>query len=362
MKSAAIPPRSLASPPPVISSNVPVKPAEEDRIEPAQSAYSPVSLPAPKKLKNPFAAMEQQSQQTFSSSTSPSGGAKKLTWSERQALAKKRAEEEEQQSQQTLSPSASSPSGGAKKLTWSERQALAKKRAEEEEQQSQQTFSPSTPTPSGGAKKLTWSERQALAKKRAEEEEAESRSASTVPSAVVSPISKPDFKSSAPNLGRATAAQSAPRNFGPVGAAAGVGAVAGATVAFSARSIPPAPVAAPSSYISARDAVQDAAWGEEEEVQTAVAEPEPASEPEPQYQPEPEEPQYQAVSIYFLLLIFPLNKCDLYSRLLLLLLLHRLLHPRNFMYGSQSRKWLLRLHRLHPHPHPHLRPRPFWHK
>ena len=306
MKSVATPPRSLASPPPVVSSNVPVKPAEEDRIEPAQSAYSPVSLPAPKKLKNPFAAMEQQSQQTFSPSTSSlSGGAKKLTWSERQALAKKRAEEEEQQSQQTFSPSIPAPSGGAKKLTWSERQALAKKRAEEEEQQSQQTFSPnipapSIPAPSGGAKKLTWSERQALAKKRAEEEEAESRSASTVPSAVVSPISKPDFKSSAPTFGRATTAQSAPRNFGPVGAAASVGAVAGATVAFSARSIPPAPVAAPSSYISARDAVRDAAWGEEEEVRTAVAEaePEPASEPEPQYQPEPEEPQYQAVSIF----------------------------------------------------------------
>ena len=259
MKTAVTPPRSFGAPSPVVSSNVPVKPAEEDRIEPAQSAYSPVSLPAPKKLKNPFAAMEQQSQQSYSPSTSSSGGAKKLTWSERQALAKKRAEEEEQQSQQTLSPSTTSPLGGAKKLTWSERQALAKKRDEEEEAKS---------------------------------------SASTVPS----PISKPVFKSSAPTFGRATEAPSAPRKFGMVGAAAGVGAVAGATAAFSARSFPPAPVATPSSYTSARDAVQDAAWGTEEEAQTAIAEaePEPASEPEPHYEPEPEaapEPQYQAVSI-----------------------------------------------------------------
>ena len=256
MKSPVTPPRSLAAPSPVFSSNVPVKPAEEDRIEPAQSAYSPVSLPAPKKLKNPFAAMEQQSQQ------------------------------------KSFSPRTSSPTGGAKKLTWSERQALAKKRAEEEDKQSQQTFSPSATSPSAGAKKLTWSERQALAKKRAEEEEAESRSASSIPS--VSPISKPVFKSSAPFA--RPAPPSASRNFGAVGAAAGVGAVVGATAAFSARSTPPAPVAAPISYTSARDAVRDAAWGTEDD---AHAEAEP--EPEPQYQPEPEvapEPQYQAVSIF----------------------------------------------------------------
>ena len=302
MKSAVIPLRSPAATSPVVSSNVPVKPAEEDRIEPAQSAYSPVSLPAPKKLKNPFAAMEQQTQQTYSSGTySPTGGAKKLTWSERQALAKKRAEEEEQQSQQTFRSSTSSPSGGAKILTWSERQALAKERSREEEQQSQPKFSPSIPSPSGGAKKLTWSERQALAKKRAEEEDAESRNASIVPSAA-SPISKPFSKPSAPVFGR-VAAPSAPRNFGAVGAAAGVGAVAGATAAFSGRSIPPAPVPAPNSYASARDAVQDAAWGTEEEAQTVEAEP----EPEPQYEPEPEaapEPQYQAVSIFFCFLLF----------------------------------------------------------
>lgn len=57
-------------------------------------------MPAPKKLKNPFAAFEQQD--TSPSSPQRSGptstGAKKLTWSERQALAKKQAEEEQSQS------------------------------------------------------------------------------------------------------------------------------------------------------------------------------------------------------------------------------------------------------------------------
>jgi len=219
---SATPPRSVATPSPVVSSNLPEKPAEEDRIEPAKSAYSPVSLPAPKKLKNPFAAMEKQSQQT-------------------------------------LSPSSSSSLGGAKKLTWSERQALAKKQAGEEE--------------------------------------IRSRSASFVPPAA-GPISKPVYKSNAPSFGRATVAQSGPRNFGAVGVAAGVGAAIGATAAFSAQSIPSVPVPTPSSYTSARDAVRDAAWGTEEEAQTAAAEAEP--EPEPELEPEPEpEPQYQAVSILF---------------------------------------------------------------
>ena len=200
---------------------MPVKPAEQDRIEPAKSAYSPVSLPAPKKLKNPFAAMETQSPQPISSSTT---------------------------------------------------------------------------------KKLTWSERQALAKKKAEEEEARSRSASSVAPAA-GPISKPVLKSSAPAFGRATVAPSGPRNFGAVGAAAGVGAAVGATAAFSARSTPPVPVPTPSSYASARDAVRDAAWGTEEEAQTAVAV-DPELEPEPEAEPEP---QYQAVSM-FLMSSFSLNK------------------------------------------------------
>jgi len=94
---ATPPPPPPAAPAPVVAaSKVPTKPAEEDRIEPAKSAYTPVNLPAPRKLRNPFAAMEQQSQQT-SPGPSP-GGAKKLTWSERQALAKKQQEEEESRS------------------------------------------------------------------------------------------------------------------------------------------------------------------------------------------------------------------------------------------------------------------------
>lgn len=104
--SAAVPPPP--PPAPVAVSNTPTKPAEEDRIEPAKSAYTPVNLPAPKKLKNPFAAMEQQSQQG-SPGASP-GGAKKLTWTERQALAKKQQEEEEARSRSAAYvPPAASP-------------------------------------------------------------------------------------------------------------------------------------------------------------------------------------------------------------------------------------------------------------
>ena len=91
----------VISPPPsqlsrLAVSNVPTKPAEEDRIEPNKSSWTPVSLPPPRKLKNPFAAMEQQSlAQQSSPSQLSATNAKKLTWSERQALAKKQAEEEE---------------------------------------------------------------------------------------------------------------------------------------------------------------------------------------------------------------------------------------------------------------------------
>lgn len=74
---------------------MPTKPAEEDKIEPNKSAYSPVNLPAPKKLRNPF--------QKFEQAAAPpprpaAGGPKKLTWSERQALAKKQQQEEEARS------------------------------------------------------------------------------------------------------------------------------------------------------------------------------------------------------------------------------------------------------------------------
>lgn len=73
---------------------------KDEEEKPVGSAYTPVSLPAPRKLRNPFAAFEQQQQNTappLKSSVS-AGGPKKLTWSERQALAKKQAEEEEAKS------------------------------------------------------------------------------------------------------------------------------------------------------------------------------------------------------------------------------------------------------------------------
>ena len=101
-------PTAAVVPPPALTSNVPTRPAEEERIEPAKSAYTPVNLPAPKKLKNPFAAMEQQQSSTPSPSTPNSG--KKLTWSERQALAKKQVEEEEARSRSAaFVPSVATP-------------------------------------------------------------------------------------------------------------------------------------------------------------------------------------------------------------------------------------------------------------
>ena len=90
------PSRSAAAVPPI--SNAPTKPAEEDRIQSNKSAWTPVSLPPPKKLKNPFAAMEQQTPTQFSPTPSVTGASKKLTWSERQALARKKVEDEEARS------------------------------------------------------------------------------------------------------------------------------------------------------------------------------------------------------------------------------------------------------------------------
>jgi hypothetical protein len=75
---------------PVSASNIPTKPTEEDRIEPNKTAYTPVNLPAPKKLRNPFEKFEQAAVPPQSAA----GGPKKLTWSERQALAKKQQEED----------------------------------------------------------------------------------------------------------------------------------------------------------------------------------------------------------------------------------------------------------------------------
>lgn len=167
------------------SSTVPTKPSEDDRIAPVGTAYTPVALPPPKKLKNPFAAFEQQGQ------TSPT----------------------------------------------------------------------QLQSGSGGSKKLTWSERQAQAKKQAAEEEARSRSSGFVQSAV-SPTSKPTFTSSAPAFGRATAAKSAPRNFGALPVAAGVGAATGVGVAAGASRF--ASQSSGSGFAGARAAVVDAVWGTDE--------------------------------------------------------------------------------------------------
>lgn len=173
--------------------------------------------------------------------------------------------EQEQSSPPQSRFGGSSQAGGAKKLTWSERQALAKKQAEEDEAKSR-NFQQEQPSPSqsrfigssqpDSAKKLTWSERQALAKEQAEQDEAKSRNSGFVAPAA-SPISKPVFTSSAPAFGRATGSQSAPRNFGALGVAAGVGAVAGGTAVVASKYS--------DNIASARAAVQDAAWGRDEE-------------------------------------------------------------------------------------------------
>ena len=60
------------------------------------TAYTPIKL-TPGKLRNPFEARVQEAQTTSTRSGS-TGGPKKLTWSERQALAKKQADEEGQRS------------------------------------------------------------------------------------------------------------------------------------------------------------------------------------------------------------------------------------------------------------------------
>ena len=95
----------MQSPPPVTRTASAPRPmavdtAGDEEEKPVGSVYTPVSLPAPKKLKNPFAAFEQQqvaAAPPLRSSVS-AGGPKKLTWSERQALAKKQAEEEDTRS------------------------------------------------------------------------------------------------------------------------------------------------------------------------------------------------------------------------------------------------------------------------
>lgn len=76
------------------------------------TAYTPVSLPAPKKLVNPFAQLQSQQQSNTQTSVTPSSTGKKLTWSERQALAKKQqAEEEERGRAASFQPAPTSSAG-----------------------------------------------------------------------------------------------------------------------------------------------------------------------------------------------------------------------------------------------------------
>lgn len=72
--------------------------------------YTPVNLPAPKKLVNPFERMAQQSAE--STPTPMSSG--KLTWSQRQALAKKQQEEDEERSRAASFKPLSPASTGSK--------------------------------------------------------------------------------------------------------------------------------------------------------------------------------------------------------------------------------------------------------
>ncbi|KZP01525.1 hypothetical protein CALVIDRAFT_8603 [Calocera viscosa TUFC12733] len=85
---------AFSTPPAPAAAPQPVKPAEDDRIGPVGTAYTPVSLAAPKKLVNPFANRMQQEEKPPALSPA-STGPKKLTWSERQAAAKKQQEEED---------------------------------------------------------------------------------------------------------------------------------------------------------------------------------------------------------------------------------------------------------------------------
>jgi hypothetical protein len=98
------------------SANTPTKPAEDDRIAPVGTNYTPVTLAAPKKLRNPFEAMQARAAEPAPGPKAPAAGAggKKLTWSERQALVKQQQAHEDaasraagwQGSQQVPAPAA----------------------------------------------------------------------------------------------------------------------------------------------------------------------------------------------------------------------------------------------------------------
>ncbi|KAG8760164.1 hypothetical protein FRC14_003920 [Serendipita sp. 396] len=99
----AAPPAVKTAAPPKLHVATDKKPQDDDLIAPVGTNYVPVNLPQPKKLVNPFAARQAEAEAEATRAATagpskPSGGAKKLTWTERQALAKKQAEEEEAKS------------------------------------------------------------------------------------------------------------------------------------------------------------------------------------------------------------------------------------------------------------------------
>lgn len=75
-------------------------PAEEDRVEPVGTNYTPISLGSPKKLINPFEKKAQEGEQQALAPVKNAGG--RISWSERQTLAKKKAKEEEIQSKAAM--------------------------------------------------------------------------------------------------------------------------------------------------------------------------------------------------------------------------------------------------------------------
>jgi hypothetical protein len=148
VSAASPPPPAAPRPPPTVvatprsvpahsatvpSSDVPTKPSEDDRIGPVVSftrsnrlpcsplgliqgtAYTPVSLPPPKRLNNPFEARAQAALSAQSVPLPRPAGAStgRMTWSERQALAKKRAEEDEATSRAAAAPAPSRPAASA---------------------------------------------------------------------------------------------------------------------------------------------------------------------------------------------------------------------------------------------------------
>ncbi|CCV00547.1 unnamed protein product [Malassezia sympodialis ATCC 42132] len=89
------PPPPAASTPPAQGSDVPPKPADEDKIQPVGTAYTPVSLPRPGKLSLDRTKMFSKPSETDSVPPVRRSTPGRLTWSQRQAMAKAADEEAE---------------------------------------------------------------------------------------------------------------------------------------------------------------------------------------------------------------------------------------------------------------------------